>query len=185
MSNVADGLQELRSRWWWLLVLGVLLVVLGLVALSAMVVATLATVIYFGVLLLISGASHVASAFSARAGRGLFFHLLIGLLDAVVGLVMVARPDKAALVLTLVLAVAFLVGGAFRIISAFAIRYPGWPLLALSGVIGLALGACILLEWPESGMWVIGLFLGIDLISRGLSWVTTALAVRGSVKVLG
>ena len=84
----------------------------------------------------------------------------------------------AAEVLTLILAVAFLVGGSVRIVVVLTERFSAWPWVLLNGVVTLLLGILIWRQWPESSLWVIGLFVGIDLIFNGWSWVMLALAVR-------
>jgi uncharacterized membrane protein HdeD (DUF308 family) len=175
---LAEDLLAARSRWWVFLWLGAVLIVLGLFAVSAMAAFTVVSVIYFGCLFLVGGLSHVASAFSARVGSGFFFHLLIGLLDAVIGLLMIARPYEAAGVLTALLALQFLAGGLFRALVAVGLQYPRWGLSLLSGLVGVALGVAILIDFDENRVIVIGLFVGLDLLSRGFSWVVTALALR-------
>src|SRR5207248_4407466 len=90
----------------------------------------------------------------------------------------VASPGAAAAVLTLLLAAYFLVAGLFRIAVALAVRFPhrGWDLFG--GAVAALLGVLIAAEWPSSAAWVIGTFLGIDLLLRGWAWVMLALAVR-------
>jgi len=90
------------------------------------------------------------------------------------------HPQAAAITATgwLVLAAAFMVGGLFRIVSAAADRFHGWGWVLLNGVITLVLGVMIWREWPESALRVIGLFVGIDMLFAGWSWIMMALAVR-------
>jgi uncharacterized membrane protein HdeD (DUF308 family) len=173
-----EDLLAARSRWWLFLILGAALIVLGLFALSAMELFTAISVIYFGCLFIIGGAFHIGSAFSARVGSGFFFHLLIGLLDGAVGLLMLARPGAAATVLTALLALMFLVGGLFRAIVAVGAQPPRWGLSLLSGIVGAVLGIVILIDIDENRVWVIGLLVGLDFLSRGIAWVVTALALR-------
>jgi uncharacterized membrane protein HdeD (DUF308 family) len=96
----------------------------------------------------------------------------------IVGFLMVTRPLEVALPLTLLLAVFFLVSGFFRIFASLAMQYPSWGWALLSGVINVVLGTIIWAEWPWSGLWVIGMFVGIDMLFRGWSYVVFALAVR-------
>ena len=91
---------------------------------------------------------------------------------------MLEDPVRAATVLTLLLAAAFLVGGALRIIFSLVSRFDAWPWVLLNGVVDLVLGFLILNGWPDSSLWVIGLFVGIDLFFHGWSWVILALTVR-------
>src|SRR5581483_9039472 len=119
-------LESLRKRWFWLLILGTLLIVVGLAAIGSAFIATLATILLFGIFLLIGGGLEILSAFWARRWRGFWMHLLAGILYVVLGVLLVERPLASAAAFTLMLAVAFLVGGLFRIILALSERFHGW-----------------------------------------------------------
>jgi uncharacterized membrane protein HdeD (DUF308 family) len=164
-----------------MLILGVALIVVGMVAISATFVATLATVIALAVLLLLGGIVEVVNALWAQCWRGFWLHLLVGILYIVVGVLMMNRPEATAAIFTLMIAAGFFVGGLFRIITSVAARFHGWLWVLLNGVVTLVLGILIWREWPESAFWVIGLFVGIDMVFAGMSWVMTALTVRGVV----
>jgi uncharacterized membrane protein HdeD (DUF308 family) len=113
-----------------------------------------------------------------RNGRGFALHLLSAALYLLVGLFMLEDPGRAAAVLTLLLAASFLVGGLLRILSSALVQVPGWPWILLNGLVDLILGILILSGWPESSFWVIGLFVGIDLLFHGWSWIILGLTVR-------
>ena len=170
----------LRKSSFWLLVLGGLLIVVGLVAISSSFIATLATVVMLGFLLMIGGAVEIVDAFLGRGWRGFWMHLLAGILYLVLGFLLVQRPLAAAAFFTLMLAAAFFVGGLFRMIVSVSERFYGWGWVLLNGVVTLVLGILIWQQWPESAIWVIGLFVGIDLVFAGMSWVMTALTVRSA-----
>ena len=178
LSGVAEDLQELRRNWGWFLVLGIALIALGVAAIGLSCVATLATVMTFGILVLVGGCVEVVSSFWARNWGGFFLHVLAGILYAVIGFLMLTRPVAAAAGLTLMLAALFFVGGMFRIIAALGHRFHGWSWVLLNGIITVVLGAMIWQGWPETAFWVIGMFLGIDLVFDGMSWVMLGLAVR-------
>jgi len=171
-------LEPLRKRWFWLLLLGIVLILVGLAAISSSFIATLATVIALGTFLLIGGGVEIINAFWARRWRGFWMHLLAGILYLVLGLLFIDRPVATAAAFTLMLAAAFLIGGLFRIILALSERFHGWVWVLVNGIVTLILGILIWREWPESAFWVIGLFVGIDMVFAGWSWVMTALAVR-------
>jgi uncharacterized membrane protein HdeD (DUF308 family) len=175
---VAPGTEELRRRWGLCVVLGIASVILGTVALGASGIVTLASVLFFGWLLVIGGAVQAVHAFWFRRWGGFFRHLLGGVLGIVVGGLMVARPVAGALSLTLLLAAFFVVGGVSRIMTALAIRFPGRGWTLLSGVVTLLLGIVIWRQWPISGLWVIGTFVGIDLIFDGWSLVMLGMRAR-------
>lgn len=168
----------LRKSSFWLLILGALLIVVGLVAISSSLLATLATVVMVGTLLIIGGVVEIVDAFLARGWRGFWMHLLAGILYVVLGFLLVQRPLAAAAFFTLMLAAAFFVGGLFRIIVAVSERFYGWVWVLLNGIVTLILGIMIWREWPEAAFWVIGLFVGIDMLFAGWSLVITASTVR-------
>jgi uncharacterized membrane protein HdeD (DUF308 family) len=171
-------LGALRGNWLWFVVLGVALVVLGTVALGAVVVASLAAAVAIGALVLVGGVFETVGAFWCRAWSGFFLHLLSGVLSVVIGLIFLRAPVGALAALTLLLAMFLMVGGVFKIVTALSYRFAAWGLALLSGVIDLILGVLIWQEWPESALWVIGLFLGINLIFRGVNWIGLGLALR-------
>lgn len=182
LASAALTLHEERAflarNWWHYLLLGLVSIIVGLVALSSTVVATLATVTVFGILLLIAGATEVVHAIMVRNLKGFALHLLAAALYLVVGVFLLEDPLHGAAVLTLMFAAAFLVGGLLRVIFALAVQFPGWPWVVVHGAVDLLLGVMVWNRWPESSLWVIGLFVGIDLVMHGWAWVVLALSVR-------
>jgi uncharacterized membrane protein HdeD (DUF308 family) len=146
--------------------------------LSWSVVATIATVALFGWLLLIGGILSLVHAFMRRRWGGFFLELFAGILYGLVGLMMLFNPVASAEALTLLIAVFLMVGGVFRIVTALSVRFHHWIWLLLNGVISLLLGVLIWRQWPASGLWVIGLFIGIDLIFYGWSLIMLGLTVK-------
>jgi uncharacterized membrane protein HdeD (DUF308 family) len=172
------AIERLHRKWWLFLALGLVLIVLGTIGILSSWLFTLATVVFFGWLLVIAGAGVVAHAFWANQWSGFFLQLLSGVLYLVAGWVLAARPGIGAITLTLVIAISLVVQGAFRIGAALSRRGDGWGALLLSGIITLVLGLMIWNEWPLSGLWVIGLFVGIDMLFYGWWLVTLALTAR-------
>jgi uncharacterized membrane protein HdeD (DUF308 family) len=112
--------------------------------------------------------------------RGFLLELLSAVLYLGVGLMLLVDPLKGALALTLILAVFLLVEGIFKIITAFRVRdHRGWGWLLASGIVSVVLGVMIWAQWPASGLWVIGLLVGIQLLFTGWSLVMLALVARG------
>jgi uncharacterized membrane protein HdeD (DUF308 family) len=175
---VLDDVVAMRRNWGWLLVYGIALILLGGFALSSSLIATLATMIVFGWLLVAGGVLEIIAAFGCRAWGGFFLMLLAGVLALVAGFFALNHPADAAVGYTLLLAVAFCIGGLTRMLMSFATRFHGWIWVFLNGAITLALGIMIWRQWPVSGLWVVGLFVGIDFIFRGWSYVMTALMIR-------
>jgi uncharacterized membrane protein HdeD (DUF308 family) len=167
----------LRGNWVWFVLLGALLLVLGTVALASPWVMTLATAVAIGVLLLVGGVAETLGAFWSRHWSGVFVHLISGLLSVIVGLMFVWAPADAALASTLPLACLLMLGGVAKVAAALNFRFAAWGWPLVSGLIDLALGTLILLEWPVSGFWVIGVFVGINLLFRGLNWMGLGIAL--------
>ena len=172
------GLEELRKRWGWFLGLGILLVVLGMIALGSSVVMTLATMVFVGWLMIVGGVLEAVHAFNCKGWSGFFIDLLTGILYAVVGFMIVANPGATAVALTLLISMFLIFGGIFRIVVAVAVRFHNWIWLLLHGIINLLLGIAIWQQWPLSGLWVIGLFIGIDMVFNGWSLVMLGLAAK-------
>ena len=178
ITGVPTRGDELRHNWPWFVLLGAALTAVGFIALWSPWVASLATALVIGSLLLAAGAVEIVGSFWSRRWSGLFLHLLSGLLSLVVGAFCLRAPVDALLALTFLVACLFTAGGTVKIFAALSYRFEvwGWPLV--SGVIDLVLGVLIWLEWPASALWVIGLFVGINLLFRGFNWIALGLALR-------
>jgi uncharacterized membrane protein HdeD (DUF308 family) len=168
---------SMRPFWWLFLALGLVSIFLGFVAIGSPYVA-LVSVFFLGVLLLVAGITEVIHAVVVRNWRSFALHLLAAALYLLVGLFMIEDPVRAAVVLTLLLAANFFVGGLLRIIFSLVMQFPAWPWVLLHGVIDLILGVLILSGWPDSSLQIIGLFIGLDLFFHGWSWVLLGLSVR-------
>jgi uncharacterized membrane protein HdeD (DUF308 family) len=171
-------LEAIRAHWVWFLALGIILIIVGTIAVGMPFVASLATAVTLGSLLLFGGAAQLVGAFWTRDWSGFFLSLLMGILYVVLGMMFVRHPTDAVVAMTLFLACALMVGGLFRIIGSLMYQFPHWGWTLVGGVVNLALGIMVWLQWPEASLWVIGLFVGIDLIFTGWTWVMLALAVR-------
>src|SRR6516225_8172068 len=177
VTELRHGLDALRGNWFWFVLLGIALIVLGFVALGSVVIASLATAVTIGMLILIGGIGETIGAFWCRGWSGFFLHLLSGVLSIVVGLLFLRAPLNALLALTLLLACFLMVGGIFKVVAALAYRFGAWGWALAGGIIDLILGVLIWQEWPESALWVIGMFLGINLVFRGVNWIALGLAL--------
>jgi uncharacterized membrane protein HdeD (DUF308 family) len=177
-AELRHELNALRGQWFWFVLLGIVLVVLGIIALGSVVIASLAAAVAIGTLLLLGGVAETVGAFWCRGWSGFFLHLLSGVLSIVIGVLFLSRPGAALLALTLLLASFLMVGGIFKIVAALSYRFAAWGWPLLSGIIDLILGVLIWQEWPESALWVIGLFVGINLVFRGINWIGLGLALQ-------
>jgi uncharacterized membrane protein HdeD (DUF308 family) len=177
-NQLLIGLDEIRSRWGWYLLLGIVLVALGVVAIGEAFVTSIASMKILGWLLILSGLVQALLAFRVRNWSGFFLHLMGGVLEIIVGLLIVASPVTAALAVTLLLAVYLLVGGLFRMIAVLLLRFPasGWGVLG--GLVSFLLGLALWQQWPASGLLFVGTCVGIALVLHGSSWIAFALGLR-------
>jgi len=134
-----------------------------------------------GVLLLIAGGAQMAAALLAREWDGFFLFLLLGFLYGVAGFLTLQHPLLAAEGLTLMLAALFLLVGLFRIAVALVDHLPSWGWILFNGVVTVLLGLAIWRQWPESGLWVLGMLVGIELIVNGVTWSVLAVGVRNEL----
>jgi uncharacterized membrane protein HdeD (DUF308 family) len=178
-SASASGLEPLRAKSGWIIALGIVYVIAGFVALGSVVFATVVTVFVVGIMMLIAGAAEVINAFQIKTWGKFLLWLLLGVLYIVAGFVTFENPLLAAAVLTLVLGFSLVASGIMRIALAFSMKEGmPWLWVAFSGVITLLLGLVILAHWPVSGLYILGLFLGIDLIFAGASWIGVGFGLR-------
>jgi uncharacterized membrane protein HdeD (DUF308 family) len=173
-----DERMSLRSRWWLFFAFGMVSVFVGLMAIGSPYIATSKTVAIIGVLMLVVGTTEVIHAVMVRNLKSFSMHLLSAALYLIFGVFLLEGPVQAVAILTLLLAASFFVGGLLRIIFSLIERFPAWPWVLLHGVVDLFLGVLIWNGWPESSLWVIGLFVGIDLLFHGWSWIILSLSAR-------
>lgn len=178
METLQHKLDELSRMWGWFLTLGILLVLLGLFALSATMYTTYLTIMLLGVLLLAAGVIQSILAIRAPQWSGFFLNLLAGLLAMVMGYLFIQTPAASAMTLTLLMSMYFLVSGLFKIFTAAIHRFHQWGWMLGNGFITLLLGALLWMQWPISGLWAIGLFLGVDLLIAGISWMILAFSLK-------
>jgi uncharacterized membrane protein HdeD (DUF308 family) len=162
----------------WFMALGIVLIILGALAVSAAFITTLLSVSFIGWLLLIGGAVLVIQSFTVRRWSGFFLEIFTGLLYMLIGLMLVSHPLASAASFTLLLAAFFIVGGIFRIIGSLVHRPAHWGWVLLNGLVAVLLGVMIWAQWPVSALWVIGTFVGIDMIIAGWSFVMMSAALR-------
>lgn len=172
--------HEIVQYWGWFLAFGICLLLLGVVAVARSVTATIVSMLFFGWLLVLACVIEVTQAILVGHWVGFFHHLVAAILFGVTGFLIVTRPLLGAEVATILMAVFFLISGLFQFVGSWWVALPGWGWQALDGIIAFVLGLFVLAQWPASGLWVIGLFIGIDLIFYGVAWIALALGLRAS-----
>jgi len=178
---VAAIRKSIHDHWGLFLFEGILLVVLGLLAILVPQVASLAVTLLLGWLFAISGIFGLIASFWARQAPGFWWSLLSAVLSIVVGGLLLARPVVGVFSLTYLLIAFFFVEGVVSIMYAIEHRREltgGWVWMLVSGIITLALGVMILAGLPSTAAWALGLLVGIDMVFGGSSLIAVALAAR-------
>lgn len=177
---VADALHR---HWKLYLAEGILLVVLGGLAIVLPPIATLAVTILLGWLFLISGVVGLFTTFMMRQAPGFWWSLVSGLLAAVVGVLLLARPISGAFSLTIVLVAFFIIEGVASIMFALDHKRElsgKWGWMLVSGVVDLVLALMIFAGLPSTAAWAIGLLVGINMVFGGSALIAMALHARNA-----
>jgi len=172
---IIKATPEMIHNWGWFLAFGIVLLLLGIAAIVRSISATVASMVFFGWLLVFSSLIEFADAFMVGNWAGFFLHLLAAILFGITGVVMISKPVISAETVTYLMAVFFLIAGLYQLAASMWTHLPGWGWQALSGIVASTLGGLVLGEWPISGLWAIGLYVGIDLVLAGWSWGVLAL----------
>jgi uncharacterized membrane protein HdeD (DUF308 family) len=178
-SQIGSATAPLRAKWGWIVALGAVYIIAGFVALGSIVMATVASVLVVGIMMIVAGVAEVINAFQIKSWGKFLLWALLGVLYIVAGFVTWDNPLFAAALLTLMLGASLVASGIMRIILAFNMKAEmPWIWVALSGVITLSLGLLILARWPINSIYILGLFLGIDLIMAGVGWIGLGFGLR-------
>jgi uncharacterized membrane protein HdeD (DUF308 family) len=176
--------EGLAKSWKPLLVVGAIAILIGCVAIAVPAIASQVSTVFFGWILLIAGGFLIAAAFTAHSIGTVVLRLLWALATIVVGFWLIVAPGDGTETLTLLLGIYFLFMGVTRVTVAFLARgRQGAGLVGLSGFCGLLIGILILVEFPSSADWAIGLLVGIDLIFAGWALVSVALVGKDLSRV--
>jgi uncharacterized membrane protein HdeD (DUF308 family) len=173
-------LGDLKKNWGWMMTLGIAFLILGMIGLGTVFFLTIASVYLFGVLLLIGGGFQLVHAIMYCKGwNGFLSHATNALLYLVVGGVILYSPLVASTLLTLIIGVGLIMIGILRAVSALQHRgTPAWSATFFSGVLSILIGFMIVSNWPTSGLWAIGLFIALELIIAGWSYILLAFSVK-------
>ena len=174
---------EIRQNANWLMFLGILFIVLGIIGLGMEVSLTITSMFFFGFLVLAGGIFQLIDAFKAQGWKSVLFHVLIALLYVAAGIVMITNPLPSAIWMTMMIASMLVVVGILRIFMGLQLRpVSGWGWTVAAGIAAIVLGAMIFAQWPASGLWVIGLFIAIELIMQGWAMIAIAMAARAGTE---
>lgn len=178
-SAVQHAQAVLREKWKWFIGLGALLVVVGMAASYHLLTATLTSVIFIGILMLIGGVGMLVHAWRVQGWGSFLVWTISGILYLAAGLVAFYNPLVGATLFTLLVGATLIGSGAFRLWVWFQNRAQrGWQWLAFSGVASLLAGLVIAAGWPDNSVWVLGLLLALDLLFQGWMLIMVGLALR-------
>ncbi len=167
------------AGWGWLVALGALLLIAGLVASVSLFAATLVSIIYIGALMIVGGIMQLVFAFAAPGWRKKTLWVIGGLFYAVAGVLVFANPLLAAAGISLAIGAVLIVAGAMRIVSGFREHArEQMALIVAAGVVTVLAGIFVLAAWPSVSLWLLGAVLAVDLIFQGLTTISTGLSLR-------
>ena len=173
------GYAHMTSRWGWFVALGVVMFVLGVVALGDVVAVTLVSAIFIGAAFLVGGIFQVIHAFANKAWGAFLLNVLAGVIYIIGGLLIMQEPVQGSVLITLFLLVVLVVGGLLRAVIALTHRQvAGWWMLLLGGLISVVVGNLLFASLPWSGLWVLGTLVAIELLVQGATWVQFGLSLR-------
>jgi uncharacterized membrane protein HdeD (DUF308 family) len=164
--------------WRWCVGFGAGLAILGVIASANLIVAAIAASYAVGVLMFAGGILQLVHALSVRRRQRVALWTASGLLYLLAASIVLYEPLFAAGMLTLLLAAALAASGVMRIVHALAHRPRGWGWLCASGVLSTAVGFIIAIGWPISAVWMLGLFLAVDLLFQGVMLMLVGCALK-------
>jgi uncharacterized membrane protein HdeD (DUF308 family) len=179
--------ETVRTYWVLFLIQGVIMMVLGVLAIIWPQISTVAVDIYVGWMFLLSGLVGLVTMFLAPSVGAFLWSLLTAALSLFVGVLLPWHPVEGAVSLTLVLIAFFIVEGIVQIAAAIKHRdaFPdSWGWMVMSGIVDLVLAAVLISGWPGTASWALGLIVGVNLITSGLAITMVAIASRRVVRTV-
>lgn len=175
--------KPLKHRRGWLFGFGVLLLILGFIGLGMEIALTIVSMYFFAALLMLSGLSHIADSFRYKRWSTTIWEIGIAILYLIGAGIILYDPLLASTIITALLAWTLIIIGVTRITMSMSLRdTKGWGWIFFAGLTSLILGILILLHWPMSGLWVIGMFIAIDMIVSGWTYILIAISLRAAKK---
>jgi len=176
-ESLATSLEAMQDPWGWFVALGMGLIIVGVICMLGNVMATLATVLAFGCLLIVGAVVSLVQAMRTRTWGGFSLYLLSTILRGFTGCLLIRYPITGQLSLPL-LASFFIVGGTFRAIGAVGLQFPKWGWTMAAGATSAVLGVMLLIQLPTSSLWFIGFAIGVDFVFDGVSLIAVGRAVH-------
>ena len=172
---------EIRQHANWFIALGVVFVIGGVFAIAMPLYSSIAVTLVVGWTLIVVGIVQLIQSWSIRTWGGFIWQLVIGLIILVGGIAVIVDPIVAAVTLTLLVGAIFIAKGVIQLVLGFQFRpNANWGWIVAAGLLAVILGFLILMQWPFSGVWVLGTLAGISLIFSGWSYIMIAMAARSA-----
>jgi uncharacterized membrane protein HdeD (DUF308 family) len=186
MLSLNQKLPTFSHFWHRFFIFGIVLTLLGAFAIYTATSTTFLTVMLIGFFIFCSGAVMVFDTLTFWRGKwsGFSLHFILALLYLYVGIILIKNPVQGSISLTFLLATFFIVAGICRMAFYSLLQTPQWGWGFLNGIITLLIGILIMNSWPSSSLFVIGLFVGIDLVLCGWTYMMSALAAKQLVRAL-
>lgn len=184
MEMNAQDVREIDKGWSWAVVVGILMMVLGAIAIIYPAVTTVGVVYLLGAVLVVGSIVQIIHAFSVRSWKGFLWHLLLAVTYAIAGILLLTYPLGGLLTLTFVLAMYFLISGLIKIVLSVASKHSttSWGWMLFSGILALFLGVMLWAGWPYDSLWFVGLVVGIDLMIGGFSLAAMGISAHKMVQ---
>ena len=169
----------------FLMLTGIILIVLGIIAITSPAFAGQAFVMVIGAVLLVTGLVQFIGGLRQKSWHAKLMPMVLGVITTICGIAMLGHPLFGMTIFTLILAVFFFVEGFWKIVASFSFRpAKGWLAMLASGLLAVVLGLIIWWQWPLSSLWAIGILVGVDLAVTGVSMVVLSITVRRVQKAL-
>jgi uncharacterized membrane protein HdeD (DUF308 family) len=163
----------------YLMFTGIVLTVLGIIAIASPAFTAEVFVVIIGCLLLATGVMQFVGGIREKSWYRKLMPMVLGVITALCGIAFLGHPIFGMKILTVILAVFFIVEGFWKIVASFSFRpHRGWLAMLASGALALLLGLIIWWKYPLSGLLIIGILVGVDLVVTGVSMVVIALTIR-------
>jgi uncharacterized membrane protein HdeD (DUF308 family) len=173
------GYDRIRGKWGWFVALGVVLIIVGVLALGDVAAVTLASAIFIGAMLLVGGVVQIVQSFMTKGWASFLLHLLGGALYIIGGLLIMNEPGLGVIWATIFLVAAVIAGGILKIVISLRHRdIPGWRLMLFGGIVSLAVGVLLLFHLEYAYIWLLGTLIAIELIMAGVVWLRFGLDLR-------
>ncbi|MGV8936240.1 MAG: HdeD family acid-resistance protein [Allorhizobium sp.] len=173
------AIPVLSEKWGWFAALGLILMICGMVAFANLMVATVISVYFLGALMIFGGFLHLVHAFQVKGWERALFWALSGVLYTLAGAMTFQNPLLTSAILTLLIGMALIVAGGFRLWLGFTLKnMRGWGWIVFSGAVTALAGVVVAIGWPVNSLWILGMFLSVDLFLQGSTLLAFAIALR-------